>query len=125
MLWVLRTRTPLLDPTLNPVNEEHVPGGSSGGAAAAVAADMCHISLGSDTGGSVRQPASFCGIYGLKPTYSRISRYGLIAYASSFDTIGVLGKSAQDIALVMEIIAEKTITTVPFHESLCQLTQKT
>jgi aspartyl-tRNA(Asn)/glutamyl-tRNA(Gln) amidotransferase subunit A len=92
---------------LNPLNEKCVPGGSSGGAAAAVAADLCHFTLGSDTGGSIRQPASFTGTVGLKPTYGRVSRYGLIAYASSFDQIGPITKTVQDAALVLEVIAGK------------------
>lgn len=89
----------------NPKNIEMVPGGSSGGSAAAVAAEMCAVSLGTDTGGSIRQPAAFCGIYGLKPTYGRVSRMGLVAYGSSFDCMGPMATNLEDLADVFQVMA--------------------
>jgi aspartyl-tRNA(Asn)/glutamyl-tRNA(Gln) amidotransferase subunit A len=94
-------------PVKNPLDNSKASGGSSGGSAAAVAAGLCLAALGSDTGGSIRQPAAFCGIVGMKPTYSRVSRYGLIAYASSFDQIGPLTNNVEDAALILEVIAGK------------------
>ncbi|MEK7812295.1 MAG: amidase, partial [Candidatus Desantisbacteria bacterium] len=99
------TETSFHGPTRNPCNLDYVPGGTSGGSAAAVAAHETIIALGSDTGGSIRQPAAFCGVVGLKPTYGRVSRYGLIAHASSFDQIGPITKDVTDAALLMKIIS--------------------
>ena len=99
------TETSAFGPTRNPWNTEHVPGGSSGGSCAAVAAEQCWFALGSDTGGSIRQPSSFCGVTGIKPTYGTVSRYGLIAYGSSLDQIGPVAKDVTDCAVVLEAIA--------------------
>ena len=123
---------PTFGSVLNEMDNTRVAGGSSGGSAVAVMADLCHVSLGSDTGGSVRQPAAFCGVIGMKPTYSRISRYGLVAYGSSFDCIGIISKNISDCALVLNVIAghddfDSTVSTrqVPDYQTeINQLTEK-
>ncbi len=113
------TETSAYGATKNPWNFEHVPGGSSGGSCAAVAAEECSCALGSDTGGSIRQPSSFCGVTGLKPTYGTVSRYGLIAYGSSLDQIGPVAKDVTDCAVILETIAsydQKDSTSVKREE---------
>lgn len=110
------TETSFFGITKNPWNTEHVPGGSSGGAAAAVAAEEAFLALGSDTGGSIRQPSSYCGVTGIKPTYGTVSRYGLVAYASSLDQIGPIGRNVSDCAVALDIISghdPKDSTSVP------------
>lgn len=119
------TETSAYQKTKNPWNLETVPGGSSGGSAAAVAANMCLFALGSDTGGSIRQPASLCGVTGLKPTYGRVSRYGLIAMASSLDQIGPLTKTAEDAKIVLEAIEGKDARDATSVDLLSQIEPST
>ena len=111
-------------PSHNPWNLEHVPGGSSGGSAAAVAACLVPAALGTDTGGSIRQPASFCGVTGIKPTYGRVSRYGLIAYGSSLDSVGCLARTAQDAEILLRLMAgydtrDATSLDLPIPDPVC------
>ncbi|MBT8218619.1 MAG: Asp-tRNA(Asn)/Glu-tRNA(Gln) amidotransferase subunit GatA [Bacteroidia bacterium] len=113
-------------PTINGIGDKRIPGGSSGASAVSVQMDTCMIAIGSDTGGSVRQPAGFCGVIGFKPTYGRISRYGLIAYGSSFDQIGIIGKNIRDVASTLHTISgpdqfDSTVTSMPVPDYVSDL----